>query len=452
VVAGDGLIMVANPVVFKLVLVLGGSLVLFAAGAIFVHYLRQHLQREEIGTTRISQRGSGFAFQTYQGVIAKLKEQEQELKTLREAATSRASASESLSAAVLNNLGSGVVVFNPAGMVQQANPAAREILGYSSPTGLHTRDLMKGVSSVRTESGQTSVEVSSFLRAIGDAPQHNQTARFEVDFRTPGGVEKVLGITVSPIRSNRGGFLGSTCLITDRTQISSLARQMRMRENLASLGEMSAGIAHEFKNSLATISGYAQMLKGESDETVSDFGTRIQGTTENLTRVVMDFLNFARPQQLSREPLQLRPMLEDCGRETNVTLDFQNVPQGLTVNGDRTALRQVFSNLLRNAAEAGRADTPVHVTVRATANESNTEISLHDNGTGIPEAALKNIFIPFFTTKAQGTGLGLALVHRIVTEHGGSIRAGNDLGGAVFTLTLPLQRPSVEKPAATRAN
>ena len=442
--------MFVNPVVLKLVLVLSSSALLFGLGALIVHYLRQRMQSDaEIGARRISQRGSGFAFQTYQGVIAKLKEQEQELKTLREAASSRASASESLSAAVLNNLGSGVVVLNPAGMVQQANPAAREILGYASPTGLHTRDLMRGAGSVRTESGQTAVEVSSFLRTISDAPQHNQTARFEVDYRTPGGVEKVLGITVSPIRSNMGGFLGSTCLITDRTQISSLARQMRMRENLASLGEMSAGIAHEFKNSLATISGYAQMLKGESDGTVSDFGSRIQGTTENLTRVVTDFLNFARPQQLKREPLEIREMVEDCGHETNVAVEFQNFPEGLTVNGDRTALRQVFSNLLRNAAEAARTDTPVRVTVRATVNESNTEISVHDNGTGIPEAALKNIFIPFFTTKAQGTGLGLALVHRIVTEHGGSIRAGNDLGGAVFTLTLPLQKPVSEQPAGS---
>ena len=438
---------IANPTFFKMLMVLLGSVVLIAVGALAFRYLRQVMLHDVDLTKRPAGRhSSGFAFHTYQGVIAKLKEQEQELKSLREAASSRASASESLSAAVLTNLGSGVVVFNPAGIVQQANPAAREILGFASPTGLHTRDLMKGVHSVRTETGQTAVEVSSFLRAITDAPLHNQTTRFEVDYRTPGRVEKVLAITVSPIRSNVGTFLGSTCLITDRTQISSLARQMRIRENLASLGEMSAGIAHEFKNSLATISGYAQMLKGEPDETVSEFATRIQGTTENLTRVVTDFLNFARPQQLKREPIELRPVLDDCGRETRVTLEFQNFPEGLTVNGDRTALRQVFSNLLRNAAEAARSDTPVRVTVRASTSDTTADISLHDNGTGIPEAALKNIFIPFFTTKAQGTGLGLALVHRIIVEHGGSIRAGNDLEGAVFTLSLPLQKPVVERP------
>lgn len=430
------------------------AIIAIALGGVLFRYVRQNLLREAAWKNpRLSSSGSNFAFQTYQGVIAKLKEQEQELKKLREAESTRASASESLSAAVLTNLGSGVVVLNPLGIVQQANPAAREILGFASPTGLHTRDLMKGVSAVRTETGQTAVEIPSFLRAIADAPQHNQTTRFEVDYQTPGRVEKLLAITVSPIRSNVGAFLGSTCLISDRTQMSSLARQMRVRENLASLGEMSAGIAHEFKNSLATISGYAQMLKGEPDQTVSDFAARIQGTTENLTHVVTDFLNFAKPQALRSEPILIRPVLEDCGRENKMTLDFQNFPDALTVTGDPTALRQVFSNLLRNSAEAARSDTPVRVTVRAAAVGNNAEISLHDNGNGIPEAALKNIFIPFFTTKAQGTGLGLALVHRIVTEHGGSIRAGNDLGGAVFTLTLPLNKAAaVDKPSASAGN
>jgi signal transduction histidine kinase len=433
----------SHPLFARMMIILVFAIVAIALGGVLFRYIRQNLLREAAWKNpRLSSSGSNFAFQTYQGVIAKLKEQEQELKKLREAESNRASASESLSAAVLTNLGSGVVVLNPLGIVQQANPAAREILGFASPTGLHTRDLMKGVSAVRTETGQTTVEIPSFLRAIADAPQHHQTTRFEVDYRTPGRVEKVLAITVSPIRSNGGAFLGSTCLISDRTQMSSLARQMRVRENLASLGEMSAGIAHEFKNSLATISGYAQMLKGEPDQTVSDFAARIQGTTENLTHVVTDFLNFAKPQALRSEPIEICPVLEDCGRETKVTLELQNFPDGLTVAGDPTALRQVFSNLLRNSAEAARSDTPVRVTVRAAAVGANAEISLHDNGNGIPEAALKNIFIPFFTTKAQGTGLGLALVHRIVTEHGGSIRAGNDLEGAVFTLILPLNKPS----------
>lgn len=439
---------VANPLLVRLLFILLISIGAIGLGTVLFRYLRQSLAHEADLRPRNVSKSSGFAFATYQGVIAKLKEQEVELKGLREAASSRALASETLSAAVLSNLASGVVVLNPAGIVQQANPAAREILGFASPTGLHLRDLLKGVHGVRTETGQTEVEVSSFLRAIADAPTHSQTTRFEVDCRTPGGIEKVLAIITSPVRSNTGKLLGSTFLITDRTQMSSLARQMRMRENLASLGEMSAGIAHEFKNSLATISGYAQMLKGEPDQTVSEFATRIQGTTENLTRVVADFLNFARPQQLHREAIQLRAMLEDCARETDVALEFLNLPDSLTVSGDYTALRQVFSNLLRNAAEAARSGTPVRVKVRAAESESSAEVSLHDNGTGIPESALPNIFIPFFTTKPEGTGLGLALVHRIVTDLGGSVRAGNDLEGAVFTLTLPLYRSSAPASAS----
>src|SRR5262249_25103577 len=146
------------------------------------------------------------------------------------------------------------------------------------------------------------------------------------------------------------------------TEITNLNRQIRLKENLAALGEMSAGIAHEFKNSLATISGYAQMLQREcSSDLGRDFSQKITEETSALTRIVADFLNFARPQGINAEVVLLRPMLEESARELGLRLVFKDFSQPLRIRGDSTALHQVFRNLLRNSAEAARPGLPPQV-------------------------------------------------------------------------------------------
>jgi signal transduction histidine kinase len=278
--------------------------------------------------------------------------------------------------------------------------------------------------------------------------QGAQFRRIEADYKTPTGQSRVLGITISPIRGAAGEPMGAAALISDLTEITQMSQQMRLRENMASLGEMSAGIAHEFKNSLATISGYAQMLQKEAGTaTAAQFAGKIAGETASLARIVNDFLNFARPQGLARERLDLRQMLEDCAAEAKVELNTESCPAEIIVAGDPTALRQAFSNLLRNSAEAVRAGEVAKVKLTAAVNGAATAVSLADNGTGIPAEEISRIFIPFFTTKAEGTGLGLALVHRIVTEHGGTINVSSSPSGATFTIAFP---PSIS--AANRAN
>ncbi|MGH9650161.1 MAG: sensor histidine kinase, partial [Terriglobales bacterium] len=119
---------------------------------------------------------------------------------------------------------------------------------------------------------------------------------------------------------------------------------------------------------------------------------------------------------------------------------------GLSLLGDATALRQAFSNLLRNSAEAGRDGAPVTVEVRAEADGQATRLVFKDDGTGIPREHLARIFVPFFTTKAAGTGLGLALVHRIVTEHGGAVSVASDPSGSTFTLSFPARKAPAAGP------
>ncbi len=427
-----------NPIVLRMALVFICAAVAFALGVWLMRSLRQQVQSGL--DVRQSTDLPGFTLETYHGVIQRLKEQEEELKRLRQAASDRATASEKINSAILSNLGSGVLLFSNAGMVQQANPAARELLGYASPTGLHARDVFRGIRAVRGESGALEVLPGYVVEIIEQALlEAGPARRMQAEYVTPSAEHRLLELTFSAVRSPAGESLGAACLISDLTEIDELGRRVRLRESLAQLGEMSAGIAHEFKNSLATISGYGQMLSGESDPLVRQYAGKVVGETANLSRIVNDFLSFARPQELHMETIDLRPLLRECAQESGVEAETDGLPD-ITLQGDRTALRQVFSNLLRNSAEAARDGLPAQVVISGELDGETVRLVLRDNGRGIPAENLPRVFIPFFTTKAEGTGLGLALVHRIVTQHGGTASVSSDESGATFTLSFPARK------------
>jgi PAS domain S-box-containing protein len=438
--------LLTNPVFLSAALVFVLAAMLFVLGVWLMRKVRRALTEE--GDSAAPPRADTPQFQlaAYDAVIRQLKEQEQELHRLRRAASERAAASENISAAILSNLTSGVVLFNPAGLVQQANLAARDLLGYASVSGLHARDLFRGAHALRVDTGDAPASLAHAVESC--LRQGVVFRRIEADYATPAGTPRVLGVTISPVAGAAGEKLGATCFIADLTEITELARQVRLRENLASLGEMSAGIAHEFKNSLATISGYAQMLGGENDlPTAREFAAKIRSETAALTRIVTDFLNFARPQTLMRDPVDIPALLESCARECRVELEVKELPAEFRdgIVGDVTALRQAFSNLLRNSAEAARNGT-VRVEVSGAVEGEHARLTFRDNAGGIPADVVPHVFIPFFTTKEGGTGLGLALVHRIITEHGGSVAVAAADGGTAFTLSFPRTKPEEKAP------
>ena len=420
--------------------VLAALMLFFAAAGAFIIgvYIIRQMRKEMLGGRDPAPRSESpaFAMQAYNAVIQQLKEKETELQRLRQSAAERASATENISAAVLNNLPSGVALFNASGLVQQANPAAREILGYASATALHARDLFRGAGGVRDQTANT--ETLTLPEVVEACLKTGQVfRRLEADYSTPAGNKRVLGITVSPVTGNAGERLGAACLITDLTQVSELSRQLRLRENLAVMGEMTAGMAHEFKNSLATIAGYSQMLSNESNpQTIHEFADKIRSETTTLTKMVTDFLNITRPQQLTTERVALVPLLQTCAGDCGVTVSTEEVEKDLTIAGDPAALRQCFLNLLRNSAEAG-GGKPVRVAVRGNRDQDHTRLELLDDAGGIAPELLSRVFIPFVSSKPEGNGLGLALAQRIVSDHGGTISARNESTGAVFTLEFP---------------
>jgi len=385
---------------------------------------------------------SAFMAASMQGVILKLREQEKELERLHRAEKERAEQTERLSEEVTRNMPAGLLLVNASGIITSANPAAETALGIR---GLAYRRYTEALGAD-----------SAVTRLIGNCLAHGRThRREEIQHATLSGELRQLGVTISPVMHGTGTqkVSGAICLLSDLTELAALQRQMHLKENLAALGELSAGIAHEFKNALATISGYAQMIQGEASEVTAKYADRILEQTRAITHVITEFMKFARPLELANDQVEVRPLVERVIAEVRDV-----VPQVILaaegdfaqVSGDEGLLRQAVLNLARNAAEASR-DRPSggRVIVRGSVEQNGgfdvQRISVSDNGPGIPPADLPKIFRPFYTTKAQGTGLGLAVVQKIVVQHGGTVEVRNQpQGGAEFILWLPLHREAAE--------
>jgi signal transduction histidine kinase len=346
-----------------------------------------------------------------------------------------------MSEAVTRNMPAGLLLVNSAGLVTSANPAAEAALGVKSLAYRRYSEVL-GAGSRLTE-------------LVAGCLEHGRTfRREEVEYLTPAHELRQLGVTISPIQNNANEITGAICLLSDLTELAALQKQIHMKENLAALGELSAGIAHEFKNALATISGYAQMIRSEAQPgtELREHGELILRQTRSLTHVVTEFLKFARPLELADEQVSLRPMIDRIVAEIAEVVPgvpFVTTGEFGEVSGDDALLRQAILNLARNAAEAA-AGNPAggRVIIQGELDVSGPlqgqRISITDNGSGIPPEALTKIFMPFYTTKANGTGLGLAVVQKIVVQHGGSIEARNQpLGGAEFIVWLPFVRETI---------
>src|SRR5947208_8583528 len=180
--------------------------------------------------------------------------------------------------------------------------------------------------------------------------------REEVEHIPPAGDTRHLGVTISPIRRGEGKISGAICLLTDLTELAALQQRIQLKENLAALGELSAGIVHEFKNALATISGYAQMIRSESSEAEAlDYAERILEQTRNITHAVTEFLKYARPLEIPDERVALQTVVERVVSEVGGALpQVKNRCEGRLgeAGGDEGTVRAALLNLARNAVEA----------------------------------------------------------------------------------------------------
>ncbi len=420
-------------------LVIGLALMLATIAWLVLYLLRRFLKntgegrKSEMTAAPRIENSAAFMTASMQGVIQKLREQEKELERLHRIEKERAEHTERLSEEVTRNMPAGFLMVNASGIISGANPAAEQALGIR---GLNYRRY----SEVLGESSDLTKLVAQCLTG------GKIFRREQVSHTAPAGDTRRLGVTISPVRRGNEKVSGAICLLSDLTELAALQQQIELKKHLAALGELSAGIAHEFKNALATISGYAQMIRAESaDAEILDHAERILEQTRNITHVVTEFLKYARPLEISEEVVELQSVIERVvaeigGGMPNVAVrsegDFGSVA------GDESLLRQALLNLARNAAEACGEVKGGTVLVRGEIVRGGEigfqRITIGDNGPGIAGDALPNLFHPFFTTKAHGTGLGLAVVQKIIVQHGGQVAARNQPeGGAAFIVTLP---------------
>jgi signal transduction histidine kinase len=261
----------------------------------------------------------------------------------------------------------------------------------------------------------------------------------------PGVRASHLGVTVSPLDPGETPR-GAICLFSDLTNVVELEEQLRLKETLARLGELTAGIAHEFRNGLATIHGYSRLIDPQIlPPQYQPYVEGIRQETEALGKVVTNFLNFARPEQVSLARVDLEAIARRAVEELH-----HEMPPGASlfvtgtfapIDGDEVLLRQVFGNLVRNAAEACEGVNRVpSIAVRGDvdARQRTVRVSVDDNGPGVPEDARDRIFQPFVTTRSRGTGLGLAIVQKIVVIHNGRVTMRESpAGGASVQMVFP---------------
>ena len=330
---------------------------------------------------------------------------------------------------IVTSLRSGLMALDEQDMVSLLNPVAEEIVGYKAGEALDqsVRDVFPELERLldeRRDKGRDILE------------------RAEVMHGREGSGAIPVGLTLSPLY-NADGTVGTLVHMQDLTDLKAMEASMQRAERLATLGRMAAGIAHEIRNPLASISGSVQMLKQEPGDAES--GGRLMDIilreTDRLDKLLSDFLAYARPRPprltpsridvIVRETVEMFQSRPDCSQQ-DVKLDLKQVEARI----DQDQFRQVVWNLLSNASEA--LSSGGVILVQVVVEQDWVQGQVGDDGPGVDEEIAENIFEPFFTTKDLGTGLGLASVRQIAEAHGGSVALRpSSLGGAEFVFRVP---------------
>jgi two-component system sensor histidine kinase PilS (NtrC family) len=354
---------------------------------------------------------------------------------------------------IVQSLDSGLLTIDSHGKITSFNKTAQKILGLNSDEMEqgHIQQLFPDID-------------KALFRMEGNDPKTNPYQRYETTFAERTGKTLFLGFSVSPLRDNNDRVTGKTFIFQDITTFKEMEEQIKRSDRMATIGQFAAGIAHEIRNPLTSLSGSIQVLKGDlelkgANRHLMDIILR---ESERLNNLITDFLLFAQPPKISKEKM-------DIGQVIDETLQlFKNSPghnraikivkeleKEIFVLGDQHQLKQLFWNLFINAAQImpNRGELKVELeTVNADGTSGRfqgakqeertplAKISVSDTGNGINPDEKEKIFEPFFTTKEGGTGLGLAIVHRIVENHDGSISVNSQRNkGTTFEIFLSME-------------
>ncbi|GAB4246376.1 two-component system sensor histidine kinase NtrB [Deferrisoma sp.] len=382
------------------------------------------------------------ATERLQGSYARLQDEVRELRARleakdRELGRSRAE-TEHLARYLehlLESVPSGVVAVDAEGLIATINRAAQEITGFGPETA-----------------GRPFGEVFRFEEPeAADLEALQGKARPTLTLVRPDGERVLLGLRVSPLRGgpeNRGGWV---VVFQDVTRLRRLEEQEERNRRLVAMGQMAAGIAHEIRNPLGSLELFAshlvEELRGSAHE---DLAAQVLKGLQNLSRITGNLLLFARQVEPRRAACDLAEVVAEAVlyarsalRAKDAVLEEQVEPAPARVDPD--LVRQALLNVLLNAAQAVEAGGRVRVVCGPAPDEGPgaVRVVVEDDGPGVPPEERERIFDPFYTTRARGVGLGLAIVQRIVAAHGGWVGVdGSPWGGAAFTLVFPADAPT----------
>ncbi|HEU5162952.1 MAG TPA: ATP-binding protein [Thermoanaerobaculia bacterium] len=347
---------------------------------------------------------------------------------------------------VVASIPSGLLTLDADGVVAFANPAAAEILG-REPWVMVGRHIVELDLFTRDE-------WDARARALSDSP----TVRGEISGFRRGEDVITLGYAITPLRTLEGAPAGVTFIFQDLTDMKKLEAQVRMKDRMAAVGELSAGIAHEIRNPLAAIAGSVQVLR--NSEQLSPQEKRLMSIilkeSERLNQTIAEFLRFVKPHERRElefdiaaslvETLELLSNSAEMSDRHRVAWSID--PSSFIVSGDPDQIRQVFWNLARNAIQAMPQGGELRVT--AALEDSGFVIRFADEGRGMSERELRSLFEPFRTNAPTGTGLGMAISYRIIQQHGGRIDVASvPDAGTTITVVLPVR---AEREIASRAS
>lgn len=328
---------------------------------------------------------------------------------------------EARSENIIRSLKSGIVALDREGRITSFNLAAEEITG-------------------KSEAELAGKPISELFPGINIEQSYQDWVYFH-----PSGNACHLNLTSTTLRASRGQEIGKLLSFQDQTAFREMQEQLKISDRLAAVGQLAAGLAHEIRNPLASISGSIQLLHKDAYEADEERLMRIVlRETDRLNKLITEFLNFARPTIGPAQRINLKETLAETieffrqGSERDLINTSLICPEDLIVILDPNLLRQILWNLYVNAAEAMGGKGEIKVVVEAGREDSTIRISLADTGPGIPAEIHEKIFTPFFTTKEFGTGLGLATVYRSVESLGGNVTVRSEPGrGATVIMELP---------------
>lgn len=336
---------------------------------------------------------------------------------------------------VVESIPSGLITLSTFGTATFVNPAGAQILQVTpgEVLGRHV-----------TELGFLGVDDWSSAREqlAAGAVVRRETDDFKTDKQ-----QRSLGFAISPLSTLEGKSAGYTLIFQDLTEMKKLEAELRLKDRMAAVGELSAGIAHEIRNPLAAIAGSVQVLKNSKSLSPQDqrLMSIVLKESERLNKSISDFLRFVRPQEKRALEFDvaasLAETLELLANSPEITEKHQIrreiVPPSFLMVGDADQMRQVFWNLARNAIQAMSQGGVL--TVRTVVDDDTYRIVFTDSGRGMSSADQERLFQPFRTNFPSGTGLGMAISYRIVQEHGGKIEVTSREGvGTAITLSLPV--------------